>query len=550
MAGNLALAGIHTGIDTDALVSATMELKRQRLYRMQRKSAVYSARRTAYTEIEQWVTKFRDRVAQTRSASHLRGAAGTTSNSGVLTVSAADGAIESSYGVLVNQIATAERKTHEGVASMDTLVGAGQFVYTYNGTTRTLYTTDTTTLEGLVTLINNDASNPGIHASVLQYEVDPDHKFHLALSGKNSGSDYTIAVEAGTDLAAFAADSFQITQTAQNSQVRVDGYPAGAWIERSGNTISDAVPNVTLELVSTGEATISVRRTRLTIEEDIEDMVAIYNGMMERIESQTGFNKETGRGGLLQGDITVTSVTGQIRPHLTGSVAGFLGSTDSFTMLSDLGVEVDRFGKLTLDLSKLRAALDKDYDGVVELLTADRLGSTGSSYFQYNSALAATRAGSYEVEADFDALGTLTGARIRGKGETEWRTAAISGSVITGAAGSAEQGLALTAVWDGSSATQSSTVQVREGAAAAMYDTVYDILSPLSGVFVNARNGIDSAVRELNDYITQEQDRLAKQEQRLRARFARMEGALAQLDSMNAAVSSMVQSLSANSKSQ
>ncbi|GAG10658.1 unnamed protein product, partial [marine sediment metagenome] len=151
-------------------------------------------------------------------------------------------------------------QTVDGDVGADAIVGAGTFVYTYNGVTRTVTTTASTSLGALRDLINNDAGNPGLSASILEYEVDADHKYHLVLSGDNTGSDYTITVEAATTLSGFAPGSFQETMTAEDSQIRVDGYPPADWIERSSNSISDVIEGVTLNLNGTGTASVTLNR--------------------------------------------------------------------------------------------------------------------------------------------------------------------------------------------------------------------------------------------------------------------------------------------------
>jgi hypothetical protein len=44
----------------------------------------------------------------------------------------------------------------------------------------------------------------------------------------------------------FAEADFTETQSAQDSQIRVDGYPSGEWISRSSNTIDDVISGFTI----------------------------------------------------------------------------------------------------------------------------------------------------------------------------------------------------------------------------------------------------------------------------------------------------------------
>ena len=96
---------------------------------------------------------------------------------------------------MVNQLATADRWVHTtGFDYAEDYVGAGNFIYSYNGEEAVVTTTATTTLEELVGLINNDADNPGVSASLLFYG----NAYHMVLSGKDAGSDYAISVNSSS----------------------------------------------------------------------------------------------------------------------------------------------------------------------------------------------------------------------------------------------------------------------------------------------------------------------------------------------------------------
>lgn len=441
----------------------------------------------------------------------------------------------------------------DGEDGHSTLVGAGQFVYSYNGVQRTIYTTAETTLGDLVDLINNDADNPGITASTLEYEVDADHRFHLVLSGNQTGSDYAITVDAATTLAAFAPGAaWTQTQAASNSRIRVDGYPAEAWIERSGNSISDVIPGVTVTLQGTGTTTINQARNTQQLATDLGNLVSVYNGIVQVMKDNTGYDADAHVSGVLQGDSTVTSMLAQVRNALTGAVKGFDGAAGEMTMAVDIGLTIAKDGTMSLDTAKLNEALSDDYYGVLNLLGAVGKGNSSSQFVQFSSAGSAD-AGAYEVQVDFDAAGIVTAARIRLKGEAEWRDATVSGNMITGTSGSAESLLKLTAVADASKAgtayTQDATIRIREGFAGVLYDLTDAMLKPTYGTFARKTGEYDATLERLAKQIEAQQDRLVEKEGRLKAKYARLEATLAKLDSQRGAFEALTSSLEANKKS-
>ena len=378
--------------------------------------------------------------------------------------------------------------------------------------------------------------------------MDADHKYHLVLGGDNTGSDYTITVEAATTLSGFNAASFDETLTAQDSQIKVDGYPSGPsnWIERSANAISDVIDGVTINLRGTGTANVTLTRDTGQLKQDLQNLVNIYNGIVLVVDEYTGYDDVSEASGVLQGDGDIATMVGWIRSIMTSTVPGFVDGTDTYTLAAHLGIEIDSYGMLSLDKPTplmtdeptLADALAEDYQAVLDLI-----GTSG--YIQFSSAVKSTTPGVYEVEVDFDGGGTITAARIRAEGETEWNTATVNGNTVTGASGKPEQYLTLTVTWDGSSSTQSADVRVRQGFAGALYDRCEDILDTVDGSMTVKKKANQKAIDELTIRILRQEERLAEKEVRLLAKYARLEATLVRIQSYTAAFDALFTQLAA-----
>lgn len=557
---SLALPGVFTGMDTDALIESTLRAQGYRLNQLDRSKAEWEAKSKAIDSIATKVRSLRSVLTKLSSAEALRETSGTSSDSDVLQVKSAAGATEGTHSIEVNRLASAEKEVHEGVSAQDDAdaMGTGNFVYTYNGETRSLIVTDEMTLEDLRDLINNDSDNPGVTASILDHEVDADHRYHLVLTGNDTGGDYAIDMT-GTTLTGFETTAWTETQTAQNSQLRIDGYPAGSWIERNGNTISDVIEGASIALTGTGTATVNLNRDTSGLKEKLNNFVTAYNSMMGTIAGYTEYDQSNEQAGLLQGDTTVNALVHQVRSTMLGKMPGFVGaedawgSEDPFTLLAQIGLEFDREGVLTLDNSTLDSALAEDYYGVLDLIGASNTGTAITSDadldVQFAASGSATEPGLYEVEATF-VDGVLTGGRIRGKGETEWRDMTVEGDLLVGASGNDEESLRVTAVWNGAAGTQTSTadVRVQQGFAGAMSDEVANILDASEGLIKIKSDQFDDAIRRLDLRIEEEEDRLIEKEQRLRQKYARLEATLAEMDSFRASFDAVIQSVAATKK--
>ncbi len=674
---SLAMSGVSTGINWDVLISHTMASYSKPLYRLQDRKNLWESKEAATEEIERRLIQMQDLANDLRNASALRRAVASSSDTSVVQATATDGAGEGTFQIEVNQLATAEREIHAGVASTETwthgtavaaagdeyisadditdnagenyqfvfqfgtetqvtvdlsgydasgitlnqlvgeinsaagytaasavevngqyklriqaqnngegkdlaitddnsiatldntddftqtsagevgadsLVGAGNFIYTYDGVTRTIVTTASTTLGELRDLINNDGANPGITATVLKYEVDADHVYHLVLTGNNTGEDYDITIDAGTTLTGFGPGANWTEQVAQNAQVRIDGYPAGLWIERDSNSISDLIPNVMLNLISVGTgldgATITLSRDTGDLKNDLSNLAAIYNGIVDLLGDYAGYNEDTGLAGIFQGDALVTNIQSQIRNPFISTVAGFVDAMDKFTLATHIGLEIGKDGHIELDETVLNDALEEDYYAVLSLIGAIGTGGSDNSFIQFNNADASTTAGVYEVEIDYDAAGAITAARIRTSGEETWRDASVAGSIITGVSGNPEQYIELQGIWDssrsGTTYTESGEVRVQQGFAGDIYDRLDEMLDAVDGTITIKKEQIDSAVESIDKQIDVQEKRLEQKEERLRKKFARLEATLARLDSQSGAFEALISSLETN----
>jgi len=459
-------------------------------------------------------------------------------------------------------------QTIDGDVGADALVGAGAFVYTYDGETRTITTTETTSLGDLRDMINNDAGNPGVVAGILHYGTT----YHLILSGAESGSTHTISIDDVNTTIAFDTADFTQTQQAQNAEIRVDGFPSAGWIESSSNTITEAIPNVNITVNAVGATTIRISRDTSALKTGLINLIEIYNGILDKIRQYAGYDTATGQGGPLQGDSSINRMLDPLRAGVSSPVPGFLSGSDTFTLAAEIGLEVGgdsvsvdsggnvtvdptEIGHLSLDESALDDALASDYRAVLDLIGTFGTGaSLDTGALQFNSADETTAGGDYEVSVTYDAGGTILAAKIRNEGQTAWRSMDVSGTVLTGQAGNPEQYLSLTATWDTSGAyTKITDVRVREGIARVLHDRAVGLLSD-AGILTIKRDSYSNldgtgAIDRIDDKIAAMEKRLASQEDRLRAKYARMETTLAKLDAQRGAFEAMFAALDAMNNS-
>ncbi|MHC4071471.1 MAG: flagellar cap protein FliD N-terminal domain-containing protein, partial [Planctomycetota bacterium] len=265
--GELRLPGLVTGIDTTTLIEQLMVINSRRLASYQVRKMGFEEETTALNELRAKVNALNSAVTAISNADSIEVYKASTSDADVLDVAVSENAAEGSHSILINQLATTETWIQD-ISTFDyktDYVGGGTFIYSYNHQERQIIAVaDETTLEDMVGLINNDEKNPGVTASLL-YQGG---KYHLMLSGQNTGQDYEISVNASstevwasstaggsfTDGGENAALDTKITELDQFSGIL--GAGDNAFIRITGKDHSGADISPDLDFTITANSTV------------------------------------------------------------------------------------------------------------------------------------------------------------------------------------------------------------------------------------------------------------------------------------------------------
>jgi flagellar hook-associated protein 2 len=141
------------------------------------------------------------------------------------------------------------------------------------------------------------------------------------------------------------------TQAAQNSVITIDGIA----VSSATNTVSDAVPGVTLNLLSTTAtaAQVTIGLDKDVIKTKLEAFRTAYNEIRIKLADYVKYDPGSKTSGPLQGDSTAVGIQSMLRD--LASATGPTGST--IGRMSDLGMQMQRDGTLTSNTTKLDAAL-------------------------------------------------------------------------------------------------------------------------------------------------------------------------------------------------
>ncbi|MPM30559.1 Flagellar hook-associated protein 2 [bioreactor metagenome] len=312
----------------------------------------------------------------------------TSSDETKLAVTAETNAVPGKYEITVDRLATASRLTSgqiltTGQTTTTALGFEGKFKLSSQDTNeigasdpKTLKQVDiaianTDSLKDVITKINAQTKDSGISATIIDGR--------LSLTDAQLG-DRTIAVTSATDLAdklAFdpaAIGASQATLAAGTSaKVTVNNTIT---LERNSNTIADAIEGMTLNLKGTtvgSSVSVSVADDTDNTLKVVKDFVEQYNSTVSFVTEKLSVgnpSSETNVAGALSGDSTLMRLQSSLRQMLTGGVAiqktdpADPEETQEFDFIGSLGISVDRYGKASIDETKLKEVITKEPDRV------------------------------------------------------------------------------------------------------------------------------------------------------------------------------------------
>jgi flagellar capping protein FliD len=409
---------------------------------------------------------------------------------------------------------------------------AGNFTLTYDGYTTAAIAYDATTAQiqaALVALPNVSSGDITVSGSRLTV---------------NGGVTVFTFLNTLGDVSLISINPSGLTPSA-NSNYVMSEYTKGSdgWISRSSNTVDDVVQGVTLHLHDTGTVEVNLTRDIESVKQKLDSMVTAYNAVVAYTKEKTGYNETLKTAGVLMGDYTVSSIESALYMPLIAQTKGFVEDIDTFLMSGQIGLELDGDGMLSFDSDTFDEAISEDYLGVLDVIGADKTGSSTSNTIAFYSASSKwTTAGTYNVEVTISG-GAISSAGIKLSTEATYRDATVAGNVIMGNSTFddngdpvyPENGLYLT-VDLSQAGTFTATVRVKQGFAGTLEDALDRTLKTTTGSVQLDQDYVDENIDHLQDKIDAEEERLTRVKKRLVARYAQLESTLTLLQNQMSAL--------------
>lgn len=383
----LSSPGIGSGLDVSGIISKLMEVEQRPLTQLNTKEAKQQAQLSAFGSLKSALSSFQDSVKALAKPSLFNSFKATLADTTLATVSTSSSAAAGTHQIEVQSLAQAQKIKSEAFATTDTVIGSGSLTIefgTYSGgifTANAEKTAKTITIDPAKSTLADirntiNEANAGVTASI----VNDGSGNRLVISSKDSGLANALKISVNdtdgnhTDNAGLSKLAFDtsadgvgnMTETvaAQNAVMVIDGIT----VEKSSNTISDALEGVTFNLLKANpdtSTTLTIEKDKSSTEAAVKALVTTYNELEKTIGNLSRYDAANKQAAVLTGDSTVRMIQSRVRALLNGSQSAAGG----ISSLSELGISFQKDGTLALDNSKLSAVLDDPDKNIAAFFT-------------------------------------------------------------------------------------------------------------------------------------------------------------------------------------
>ncbi|MFN6129084.1 MAG: flagellar filament capping protein FliD [Planctomycetota bacterium] len=154
-------------------------------------------------------------------------------------------------------------------------------------------------------------------------------------------------------------------------------FSGGTILRSSSNTLDKAIQGLSIQVATVDSAPVEIRveKDNASIERNLQLLADQFNKVRDRLNTVASFDSATGKTGILYGSNEVLRVEQGLTRMLSQNFSGFAG----IRSMEQLGLSLDKEGKLRLDKTKLAQAIERDPQGVTDFLTKENTGFAARS---------------------------------------------------------------------------------------------------------------------------------------------------------------------------
>jgi flagellar hook-associated protein 2 len=390
--GSISVSGLASGLPSD-IVDQLMQAENRRLSSLQTQRSTYQGQQGAVSTLKSKLLSLQTKMVALQDASSFSPRTASSSDEDVLKVSASSDASAGFHTVDVDRLARYQTVVSSGgLASRSTAAvdsGGGSITFNYNGVAQTITLDGDATLNDVARAITNhtyvDADGNEVEATegVTGSVMYDGTQYRLVLAPRDSGAQsddsQRISGVSITGVALVDTSGNADVSTTETAGVNAQATINGITVKSSTNSLSLAIPGVTLELKKEGLADVSVTNDSSSLKTTVNDFVTAYNDVANYIRTAT--QKD---GSLSKDAMVARSVISRLRTEIntpTSSTVAPYASLTPYSTLAQIGIQTDKdTGALSLDSTKFDAAVEARFDAVSSIFTSEPSASDAGSF--------------------------------------------------------------------------------------------------------------------------------------------------------------------------
>lgn len=373
------ISGLSSGLDIDAIVKQLMTAQKAPLDKLNQQKQQTEWKRDDYREISTKLVSFNEKLSSLSLSSAIDAKKATVSGASVVTATGTGAATNSVYNIQVKNMASATNVIYQGT------VGATKISDIYSGSQTSLTIGSATidfsssdSIDSLVTKINNN-KDAGVTA------VFDSTTGKLSLTSKKTGNDPIV----------FGGDFFTATNTKLSTSGQTLGEDAtviinGIETKQASNRFTvNGVEFTITGVTPTGQSSqVEVTQDTDKMVDTIKKFVEAYNESLALLNKKTGEERyrtflpltseqkeamtddeiklweEKAQSGLLRNDSILSKAASDMRTALFADFTLPNGTEMNLTQLGITSGSYSEKGKLYIDETKLREAIESNPEGV------------------------------------------------------------------------------------------------------------------------------------------------------------------------------------------
>lgn len=378
----VALSGLASGMNTQNIISGLMDLERVPYKKLETKKSTLTNNKSIFNSINLKLKSLRDAASAFTDLGSFQVSSAVSSDTTKLTATGGGASVNGNYTVEVTRLAKQQMNATTSIQvkdadgkdikfSADDLAAAKSI--SIGG--KSLVLSDdldltnksySDALSAIAGQINKQFSD--VQASVIQTS---DGYKSLVVTAKDGKT---------IDMSGTGSFTLENKVAAQPAILEVNGIA----ITSSSNTVKDAIPGVTLQLLAEGtKVNVEVKQDVDKIAEKVQTFVDAYNDVVKLIRENTKKieNEKNADGSYkdFKTNLQSDSLLRQLSTELSDIISSVSGSADNLRLLSDIGLEIDKgkksasemTGEISFDKEVFKKKLTDNPSAVEELFNGE-----------------------------------------------------------------------------------------------------------------------------------------------------------------------------------